>query len=153
MYAAESQAHILSAVPPPKFSVNNKQISISFTHYMLNYISLHCVWLLQSCHRMREQQLESHIRKISYGSLSINALLPKTWFYKVEKALNSTWLSRQCPTFAKKGFIMSQQCLKLHALWCTGEHEGKVLGSSHSTATWTCLGIPTMYLLQQCHSM
>lgn len=67
---------------PPKFSVNNKQISISFTHYMPNYTSLHCVWLLQSCHRMREQQLESHVRKISYGSLPINALLPKTWFYK-----------------------------------------------------------------------
>lgn len=87
---------------PTKFSVNNKQIRISFTYYMPNYISINCFWLLESCHRTREQQLESHVRKISCGSLSINVLLPKTWFHKVEKALNSTWLSRQCPTFAKK---------------------------------------------------
>lgn len=57
----------------------------------------------------------------------MNVLLPKTRFQETEEdyILNSTWLLRQCLTFAKKGFKMSQFCLKLHALWCIAKGHTK----------------------------
>jgi hypothetical protein len=85
-----------------------------------------CVCLLK-LHGRKEQQLGSHLKTTSCEVSFYECAFAKDMISGNRRGLtpNSTRLSRQCPTFAKKGFKMSQFCLKLHALWCIAKGNTK----------------------------